>query len=102
MKRPRLIAINRSVFAEGRAEAVCIVEFGPATVKRPADVTRLEIDYARRFAAVDLLIEALEQARAALPDAWGAVGCDVPEDVIHQINDALAAAGIGEHREAAE
>jgi hypothetical protein len=42
------------------------------------------------------LIEALEQARAALPDAWFAVGNGVPREVIDLINKTLLKAGVDE------
>lgn len=38
------------------------------------------------------MLEALEQARAALPDAWFAVQCNVPTEVITLIDRAIAAA----------
>src|SRR3546814_2261299 len=47
---------------------------------------------ANLFAAAPDLFNALEQARAALPDAWAAVKCGVPREVIEIINAALAKA----------
>jgi len=38
------------------------------------------------------LLEACIQARAALPDAWAAVNCNVPEEVIDLLNEAIALA----------
>lgn len=38
----------------------------------------------------DNLLEACIQARAALPDAWAAVQCNVPEEVISLLNKAIA------------
>jgi hypothetical protein len=47
---------------------------------------------ARLIAAAPDLLEALEQARAALPDAWHAVQCDVPVEVLQLIDAAIAKA----------
>jgi len=44
------------------------------------------------IAAAPDLLEALEQARAALPDAWMAEKCGVPRDVIEVIDAAIAKA----------
>lgn len=38
----------------------------------------------------DELVNALEQARAALPDAWAAVKCNVPGDVLSLVDAAIA------------
>ena len=48
---------------------------------------------ARLIAAAPCLLEACIQARAALPDAWAAVKCNVPEEVIELLDRAIAAAG---------
>lgn len=48
------------------------------------------------FAAAPDLLAALEQARAALPDAWAAVKCDVPREVLELIDAAIAKAKGGE------
>lgn len=47
---------------------------------------------ARACNAHAVMLEALEQARAALPDAWFAVKCDVPVEVIALVDRAIAAA----------
>jgi hypothetical protein len=44
------------------------------------------------IAIIKSLLEACVQARAALPDAWFAVNCKVPTEVIDLLNKAIAAA----------
>lgn len=48
-----------------------------------------EQDNARLIAAAPELLECLEQARAALPDAWMAVKSDVPKELIERINEVI-------------
>ena len=47
--------------------------------------------HANLIAAAPLLLHLLRQARAALPDAWSAVGCDVSRELIEEIDAATAA-----------
>lgn len=47
---------------------------------------------ARLIAAAPKLLEACIQARAALPDAWLAAGCDCPADVVELLNEAISEA----------
>src|SRR3546814_10933961 len=67
---------------------ICLATVGhvDAAVKDDAEAI------ANLFAAAPDLFNALEQARAALPDAWAAVKCGVPREVIEIINAALAKA----------
>ena len=48
--------------------------------------------HANLLAAAPRLLAALKQARAALPDAWAAVACNVPHAVVEEINAAIAEA----------
>ena len=63
-----------------------------ATVHLGAGTPKQQIETANLMAAAPELLAALEEARAALPDAWAAVKCNVPKDVIDQINAAIAKA----------
>ena len=48
--------------------------------------------HANLIAAAPLLLALLRQARAALPDAWSAVGCGVARELIEEIDAAIDAA----------
>ena len=45
--------------------------------------------------ALPNILMALKTARAALPDAWAAVECGVPKEVISGIDEAIAMADVG-------
>ena len=46
--------------------------------------------YTRVFAQAPRLLALLEQARAALPDAWAAEKCGVPRELIEEMSLAIA------------
>ena len=48
--------------------------------------------HANLIAAAPLLLHLLRQARAALPDVWFAVGCNVPRELVEAIDDAIRTA----------
>jgi len=48
--------------------------------------------HANLIASAPLLLSLLRQARAALPDAWFAVRCGVPRELIEAIDAAIKAA----------
>lgn len=95
-------------YSVGRAEEkddffVCFVasscpdkdyEIPPAQAR--GETEKQVLANANLIAAAPDLLYALEQARAALPDAWFAVGCNVPREVIDLINAAISKATGGE------
>lgn len=61
----------------------CLAGMGTGTFLRQRDRA-----YEERLLR-DEMLEMLEQARAALPDAWLAVKCGVPRDLIDRLNQVI-------------
>ncbi len=82
-----LFAID--IFADGPGRCPVAGVLGVQDRGEPCDATWA---HAQLIAAAPVLLCLLRQARAALPDAWFAVKCGVPRELVEAINAAIRTA----------